>query len=88
MDRGLSNLNDDFEDLSKSLEKSKEGTFEWVPVVEIFDKPLPPSSKVCLEHYLRNGQYVQDFFVAVGTNVDGYGEYTFTNLQPFEDLAR
>lgn len=29
LDRGLSNLNDDFEDLSKSLEKSKEGTFEY-----------------------------------------------------------
>ena len=70
------------------LKQCKEGTFEWVPVAEIFDKPLPPSSKVCLEHYLKNGQYVQDFFVAVGTNVDGYGEYTFTNLQPFEDLAR
>lgn len=29
LDRGLSNLNDDFEDISKSLKKSKEGTFEY-----------------------------------------------------------
>ena len=29
LDRGLSNLNDDFKDISKSLKKSKEGTFEY-----------------------------------------------------------
>lgn len=69
---------------AKELKTCNEGTLEWVPIEEIFNKPLPDSSRVCLKHYFAGGMKSQEITVAVATNDNGYLEYNFTNISRSE----
>ena len=68
------------------LKECIEGTFEWVPIEDIFNKPLPISSKVCLEHYFKKGKNSSSVIIAASTNKNGYGEYHFTELLQFDSI--
>ncbi len=70
----------------KELTSCNEGILEWVPIEEVFNKPQPESSLSCLNHYFNGGKDINTITVAVGTNVNGYGEYFFTDLVPFEEM--
>ncbi len=70
----------------KELKKCPEGFLEWIQSKEIFELPLPASSFACLKHYFKEGKENEGVYIAAATNKDGYGEYHFTKLSPFDRL--